>query len=394
MTDESDAGAGRHRAAAGLTVGDAIAVVEDAYPPRLAESWDAVGLVTGDPAAPLGRVLVTVDVTADVVAAAVASGAGLVLAHHPLLLRGVTSIAETGDKGRLLADLIRGGVALLTAHTNADSADPGVSDALAARLGLRDVVPLAPVPRSGLDKWGVYVPAEAADGVAATVFAAGAGAIGDYRECCWRTSGTGQFRPGVDANPAIGARGELEIVAEERIEFVAARSRRTAVLAALRGAHPYEEPAFDVVETAAEPGAEGLGRIGELAEPMSLREFVAHVAGRLPATPWGVRAAGDPERIVRRVAVCGGAGDSLVEAAERAGVDAYVTGDLRHHVVDESRRRGGPALVDAGHWATEFPWCEQAAELLRTHLPVDVAVFDVPTDPFGLHTAGSGSTMT
>ena len=365
------------------TVADVVAELERAYPPRLAEKWDAVGLVCGDPADPADRVLVCVDVTDAVVDEAVASGTQLVLAHHPLLMRGVESVAADTAKGRIVHRLIRAGCALYSAHTNADKALPGVSDALADAIGLLDTVPLEPEPEPTLDKWVVMVPEGNAEQVSEAMFAAGAGAIGEYRDCRWGVVGTGQFLPVGSASPAIGGVGELTRVDEERIEMVAPRGARSAVLTALRDSHPYEEPAFDVFEQAAVDGPLGLGRVGRLPAPMTLAEFVEHLAERLPRAAWPIRAAGAADDVIETVAVCGGAGDSLIAAATATGADAYVTGDLRHHVVDEARRTGAPALVDAGHWSTEFPWCEQAADLL-TGFGCETSVFTTPTDPFAV----------
>lgn len=347
-----------------VTLREVIDVLETAYPPSLAESWDSVGLVAGDPDEPVNRVLLAVDATAAVVDEALDWGAQLLLVHHPLLLRGVDTVGAHTPKGALIHRLIRGGCALFTAHTNADRADPGVSDALAQALGLTGLRPIEPKPEPAVDKWVVLVPADSAEQVRAALFDAGAGRLGNYRECCWTTSGTGQFRPEAGADPAIGTVGELERVAEDRVEVVAPRSVRGRVLAALRAAHPYEEPAFDVLELAELPGSRGLGRVGDLPVPQTLREFTERVAAALPATEWGVRGAGDPDRIVRTVAVCGGSGDSFLGTVARLGVDAYVTADLRHHPADEHLRAGGPALVDVAHWASEYPWCAQAKGVL------------------------------
>jgi dinuclear metal center YbgI/SA1388 family protein len=371
------------------TLAEVIAIIERAYPIRLAESWDSVGLVCGDPDDDVTSVLCCVDVTDAVVEQALESGVDLVVAHHPLLLRGVDTVGTHTPKGRLVHRLIKGGCALYTAHTNADSANPGVSDALGALLGLTDIRPLDPKPAQAMDKWSVFVPADDAAAVREAMFDAGAGEIGEYSHCCWSTSGIGQFLPGTTAEPTIGKRGEVSQVAEDRVEMVAHRRVRSRVLTALRTAHPYEEPAFDLIELAPARGDEGLGRVGELPEPMTLAEFTTRVARALPASAVGIRAAGDPEMTIRTVAVCGGAGDSMLATARSVGADVYVTGDLRHHPVDEHLRGGGPALIDAGHWSTEFPWCRQAADLLAGAVPGLVsAVFSQPTDPWTIHRSG------
>jgi len=266
-------------------VADALTVLERHYPPAWAQEWDRVGLVLGEPSAPLRRVLLVVDCVPATVAQAAALDVQLIVAHHPLLLRGVSSVAPTTYQGRIVHELIRAGIALYTAHTNADTANPGVSDALAQRLGLVDLRPLRP-----------------ADGAAA-----------------------GEGR--------------------------------------------------------------GPGRVGRLPAPLSLTELTTMVAGALPATAWGVRASGDPQRLVETMAVCGGSGDSFLADARSAGVDAYLTADLRHHVASDTVAGDGPALLDAAHWATERPWLDHAAGLLRDDLGVETIASDIDTDPWTLHAA-------
>ena len=374
------------------TLADVIDLLEQAYPPRLAEAWDKVGLVAGDPEAEVSRVVVAVDATDAVVDHALAEGADLLLVHHPPLLRGVHSVAADTPKGRLLHKLIAGGCALYAAHTNADSARPGVNDALADVLGLTPGRPLAPSGDGTVDRWVVTVPDDDVDYVLRAVFAAGAGRMSGYTECSFSVRGTGRFRPGDGTDPTIGRVGEPEEVSETRVEFVAPPELRSAVRRALVAAHPYEVPAMDVLVNHAGPGPgtedTGLGRVCDLAEPTTLAQFTSLVADRLPRTAWGVRAAGDPDAEIRRVALCGGAGDSLLGAARAAGADVYLTGDLRHHVVDEHLREGGPMLVDAAHWALEFPWCAQAAALLEEGAGVTATVCEERTDPW---TVASGT---
>ena len=367
-----------------VRLADVIAVLDEAYPPVLAHDWDSVGLVCGDPGDPIDSVTVAVDATAAVVDSV--GERGLLLAHHPLLLRGVDTVAASTPKGALLHRLIRSGSALFTAHTNADAARPGVSDALAEAVGLTVEAVLDPAAGAPLDKWVIFVPGEAADAVRAAVFAAGAGQIGDYSQCSWSITGTGQFLPGHGADPAVGTIGTVERLPEDRVEVIAPAAARSPILTALRAAHPFEEPAFDVLSLAPLPAGVGIGRIGTLPAPQRLADFVARIGAALPATAWGVRASGDPEAMVSRVAVCGGAGDSLLDAAAAAGVQAYLTADLRHHPADEHRRRSEVALIDVAHWASEQPWCGQAASLLRAAFgdAVNVTVSPLRTDPWNL----------
>ncbi|MEZ5115415.1 MAG: Nif3-like dinuclear metal center hexameric protein [Candidatus Nanopelagicales bacterium] len=372
------------------TVADVVALLERRYPPQLAESWDAVGLTCGDPAATVRRVLFAVDPDPVVADEAVGSGTDLLVTHHPLFLRPVHSVAATDAKGRVVQRLLEHGCALFSAHTNADSARPGVSDALADALGVVDAEPLQALPGDPVDKVVVFVPHADVERVLAAMAAAGAGGIGAYEDCAYVLEGTGRFRPRAGARPHVGEVGRLETVAEQRVEMVVPRSRRWAVVDALLAAHPYEEPAYDVYERALPPSDRGLGRVGDLPQEVLLGEFAATVATALPATSHGVRVAGDPDRTVRRVAVCGGAGDSLMGAADAAGADVFVTADLRHHRAQEHLADGGCALVDVAHWASEWPWLDRAAAALVEDLAgsgttVETRVSTRVTDPWSLH---------
>lgn len=369
---------------------DVVAAMAHWFDPAWAEPWDAVGLVCGDPAEPVTRIALAVDAVPGTVAEAIGAGAQLLITHHPLLLKPVHGVPADSPKGALVHRMIRGGLAHLVAHTNADVADPGVSDALAGRFGLTGVVPLVPQDDAGLDKLVVFVPAGAADAVLDALAAAGAGAIGDYERCAWTGAGEGTFRPLAGANPTIGTVGAIEHVPEVRVEMVVPAGRRRAVVAALRAAHPYEEPAFDLLAQSPLPSRRGTARIGELPRPSTLAGFARQAAAVLPATAWGVRAAGDPDRRVARVAVCGGTGGAYADAARRAGADVLLTADLRHHPVIEDVTERGPdamALLDAAHWATEAPWLDALAGRLRAQFgtSVDVLVSRIVTDPWTLH---------
>jgi len=369
------------------TLADVVAIMESRYPPCLAASWDAVGLVCGDPAQRVGRVLFAVDPVEVVVDEAIERGADLLVTHHPLFLHGTSSVAATTAKGRSVHRLIRAGIALHVAHTNADHANPGVSDALAAALGLVDTRPLDPLPAPPLDKVVTFVPEAHAEKMLDALAAAGAGEIGDYARCAWTAVGVGTFQPLPGATPAIGSVGDVTRVDETRIEMVLPRAARDEVIRALRTAHPYEEPAFDVLELASWPGDTGTGRVGELRAAVTLREFAALVGSALPATAGGGRVAGDLSTVVNRVAVCGGAGDGYLRQATASGADVFVTADLRHHVVSEHLADAGCAVVDMPHWATEWPWLGAAADALRAALSqrgttVSTDVSMVPTDPW------------
>lgn len=370
--------------------------IERAYDPTAAEPWDAVGLVCGDPGAAVRRVLFAVDPVTAVIDEALAWGADLLITHHPLLLTGVHSVAATTPKGRAVHRLITVGCALYVAHTNADSADPGVSDALAEVLGVRDVRPLVAAGSDPYDKLIVFIPSGDAERLVDALAAIGAGAIGAYSRCAWETDGVGTFTPELGATPAIGEIGRREEVIESRVEMLVPRGRRRDAIEAMRAVHPYEEPSFDVYEIAAPVSStRGTGRVGHLDQSMTLAAFTEHVAAALPATAVGVRAAGDPSREIRTVAVCGGSGGPFVEAARAHGADAYVTADLKHHATSEAMEAqpdvgASMALLDVTHWASEWPWLAAAASGLER----DLADAADPSAPYDLRSdSGAADTV-
>jgi dinuclear metal center YbgI/SA1388 family protein len=373
------------------TLGDVVAVLDGLYDPAWADDWDAVGTVAGEPATEVRKVLFAVDPVQSVVDEAVAWGADLLVTHHPLYLKGVTSVAASTPKGRVVHDLIANGIALHTCHTNADSPPLGVSESMALALGLVNVRPLEPDPAAPVDKWIVFVPRDAADAVAEAMHGAGAGAIGTYDSAQFQTEGTGSFRPLEGSTPAIGQIGVVEHVDEIRIEMVALRRLREAVRAALLDAHPYEEVAYDVLEPAAKDSDRGSGRVGTLSAPMSLLDFAEHVTECLPTHDSVTRVAGDPSRPISTVALCGGSGDFLLATASAAGADVYVTSDLRHHPVSEHLEKPGAcAVIDVPHWAAEWTWLPVAAAAVSRERPdVEVRVSTLVTDPWTSYVPGT-----
>lgn len=375
------------------TLREVVAVLDGLYDPRWADDWDAVGTVVGDPDAEVSKVMFAIDPVQAVVDEAIAWGADLVVTHHPLYLKGVTSVAASTPKGRVVHDLIANGIALHTCHTNADSPPLGVSESMALALGLTNVRPLDPDPAEPIDKWIVFVPQENADAVAAAMHAAGAGRVGAYDSAQFQSTGTGSFRPLEGAAPAIGKVGQVEQVAETRIEMIAERHLRENVRTAMLDAHPYEEVAHDVLEPAARDSNRGSGRIGTLATPMTLGDFARRVTNRLPAHNSATRVAGDLEQTITSVALCGGSGDFLLAAANAAGAGVYVTSDLRHHPVSEHLENAGScAVIDVPHWAAEWTWLPVAAEALKARLSgVEVQVSELVTDPWIAHLPGTVS---
>lgn len=371
------------------SVGDVIAVLERHYPTSRAESWDRVGLAVGDRSAPVERALLAVDVTSAVLAEAEACGAQLIIAHHPLLLKPLHAVDQDEPKGRLIMAAARARISVYAAHTNADKPQRGVSAALARAIGLVDARPLQPDVIE-LITLTTYVDVDHAEAVRTALHDAGAGAIGDYDRCSFSSPGTGRFRPLPGSDPFIGTTpnrlsdAHAEEVDEVRIEVVAPRARRVEVVAALLAAHPYETPAFHLTEFSLPDPDSGLGRVGRLAEPTTAIDFARRIAAALPKTVGGVRIAGDPDRRIERVALLGGAGDSMLDSARSCGADAYVTSDLRHHPASESAEwEGAPVLLDVAHWAAEWTWLPELAELLAAECPgLEVTVSTTRTDPW------------
>ncbi len=352
-------------------VRDVIKAAEALAPASLAEDWDNVGLQVGDPAAEATRVLVALTPLPEVFEEAEETGADLLLFHHPLIFRPLKGVNTASYPGDLVARAIRGNVAVHAAHTNYDAAPGGVSVALAEALGL--VGPLeVVVPKGSMKKLVVFVPEEYADGMADALAEAGAGVIGDYTHCTFRSQGTGTFFGDEETDPYAGGRGRLERVRELRLEtLVPAHLVRRAV-AAIRASHPYEEPAFDVYPVDGHPEGCGYGRVGRLPEPLPPEEFAGHVSDSLG---FPVRLVSDPapERSVERVAVLGGSGGSFIGQAASSGADAYVTGDLSYHdaLLAESL---GIIAVDAGHAPTELPSLAPLARRLAERVDVTVSV--------------------
>ncbi len=336
-------------------------MIESWAPPGVVWEKDNVGLLVGSPDSKVRKILVSLDTTPDVVNEAIALGAGLIISHHPLIFTPLRHIDTSSRTGGMLESLLRHRIGLYAAHTNVDFTRGGVSDTLAERLGLRDIVPLAPL--NGLrKKIVVFVPSSHSGGVMQAMAAAGAGVIGGYESCSFTTEGTGSFLPGPGSKPHIGVAGRLERVNEIRLEMECQGWKLPGVLRAMKSAHPYDEVAVDVYALENGSSEFGMGSIGGFSRPLPLKRFLRSVAVRLGAR--GLRYSGPAGRPIRTVAVCGGSGTDLLPDAIRAGADAYVTADVRYHSFQEFERE--IVLVDAGHYETEHPAVGAVARFLRS----------------------------
>jgi dinuclear metal center YbgI/SA1388 family protein len=347
------------------TVAEFAAYLERFAPCATAAEWDNVGLLLGDPAAGVSRVMTCLTLTSDVSAEVVREGAQLVVSHHPVLFRGAKKLIATNSDGRAVLPLLRAGVAVYSPHTAFDNCAGGINDGLCARLGVTNAVPLRPREAKRQCKLVVFVPDSDLQKVSDAVFAAGAGVIGQYNECSYRLAGTGTFYGTDSTNPTVGQKGRREEVSEWRFEVVVPEHLVPSVVAAVRKAHSYEEPAFDVYPL--KPGTSGgEGRFGELSQPATLGELAKRVKGSLGATV--VQVVGDPARPVRTVALaCGAAGEFLSDAIKRK-VDVFLTGEVRFHDA-LAARDASVALILPGHYATERPAIEDLAAKLAAAFP-------------------------
>lgn len=349
-----------------LKVADVVAWMDDFAPRHLAESWDNVGLLFGDPDAPCERVMTCLTVTDGTSAEAVNEQADLIVTHHPILFRGTKSLRADQPETAMLWPLARAGVAVQSPHTAFDNTQGGINDGLAERIGLQEVGPLRRMPGPDLTKIVVFCPRNDREPVLAAAFAAGAGKIGAYGECSFSSAGYGTFFGDETTRPSVGEAGHRETVREWRVEMVCPVDRVVEVLKAIRAAHSYEEAAIDVIPIQAAQDGPGVGRIGRLAQPESLRELAALWKHSLPAP--GLQFVGDPSRRIERVAIACGAADDLLKEASEAGADVFLTGEARFHKALEAESLG-IGLVLAGHYATERPGVEDLADRLAEAFP-------------------------
>jgi dinuclear metal center YbgI/SA1388 family protein len=348
------------------TVADVLTHLEQLAPPDLASDWDNVGLLLGERSAEVARLMTCLTVTPESAAEAVEAGAQLIVTHHPILFRAVKRLTDASPEGRTLLALARAGVAVCSPHTALDNAAGGINDALARLLGLADLTPLRRRDLPPSCKVVVFVPDKDLQKVSDALFAAGAGRIGQYSECSFRLAGTGTFFGSDATNPTVGQKGRREEAPEWRLEVVCPERQVEAVVAALRRAHSYEEPAYDVYPLRALPSMSGEGRVGMLPQPTPLGDAARALRRGLGCGP--VQVVGDPARAVQRVAVVCGAGGEFLTDAARAQADVLLTGEMRFHDYLAARAHG-VALLLPGHYATERLGVEELAARLQQRWP-------------------------
>ena len=367
----------------GLRIQDLLGLIHSLYDPGLAEDWDNVGLQVGDLTAPLMRVMVALDPSLPAVRAACDAGAQALVTHHPLLFRSIKRLTPDDAIGKVLWQAVQSGVAVISAHTNLDCAEDGLNSWLAGQLGVHAPEPLQPVAGEYL-KLVVFVPVGHETQVAEALFAGGAGQVGAYDQCSFRTRGEGTFRPAQQSNPFIGEPGKLEQVEEVRLETIVPQRKLARVVEKMLKVHPYEEVAYDLLPMQNQVPGAGLGRIGRLEQATTLDVFAAKVKEVLDCD--GLRLTGSRDLRVHKVALCGGAGAGLLQTAHRQGADVLVTGDVKYHDARQAEELG-IAVIDAGHFATEKLMIQRVAEALRNaaekrQWEIDFVTYTGEQDPF------------
>ena len=343
-----------------MHITDIIGLFEEWAPTWTAWEKDNVGLQVGDANRRVSKILVSLDVTKEVVSEAMTKKADLIVTHHPLLFRPPSAITRNDAVGDLVLKLAEHKIALFSAHTNLDFAKGGVSYSLAELLGLVDIRFLSQQKKM-LAKIIVFVPEEHAAPVLEAMTNAGAGIIGEYSACAFQTKGKGSFRGSSTTHPFLGKRETLERIDEIRLEMVAPRALVPAVVKAMKAVHPYEEIAYDVILVENPNPNFGMGALGRLPKPLPLGTFLKHIKHALGSR--AVRFTGDLAQNIQTVAVCGGSGSDLLPEALASGADVFVTADIRYHTFHMAV--GSIALVDAGHFETEQIIVQPIANRLR-----------------------------
>lgn len=354
--------------------------IEEFAPRALQGDYDNAGLQAGDSAKDCTGVLLTLDVTEGSVEEAIERDCNLIISHHPLLFKGVKCISPATETGRILMKAIQNGVAIYAAHTNLDNAWGGVSFRMAEKLGMTSVRVLQP-QEGRLSKIVTFVPDSHRQAVEEALFAAGAGCIGNYDSCSYTLQGTGSFRPLDGANPYVGERGTVHREAETRVEVIIPSWLTAKAVSALLKAHPYEEPAYDVIPLANADRYSGSGAVGEI-EPTTVGKLLERLQAAFGTK--AIRYSGDKEKTVSRVALCGGSGAFLTGDAIAAGADIYITGDLKYH--DFTTFAGQIALADIGHYESEQCAKEIFGDILRERFPqLPVVMAETDINPINYH---------
>ncbi|MEJ7645657.1 MAG: Nif3-like dinuclear metal center hexameric protein [Chryseolinea sp.] len=353
-----------------LKVKDITSFLESFAPRSYQESYDNSGLITGNPGTPVSGILVTLDSTEDVIDEAITAGCNLIIAHHPIVFKGLKKITGQHYVDRVIIKAIKNDIALYAIHTNLDNIHTGVNQRICEQIGLKNLRILAP-RKDTLSKLVTFVPLENADAVLAAVHAAGAGQTGNYKDCSFRVQGTGSFLPNDTAEPYFGKRGEKQSVEEYRIEILYQTFLEAQILKALRESHPYEEVAYYITPLSNENQDVGAGMTGELAEPMEPLAFLAGLKKSMDLTV--IRHTKLLEQPVKKIAVCGGSGSFLLPKAIESGAQVFITSDFKYHEFFDAD--GRIIIADIGHYESEAFTKDLLVDVLMKKFPTFAIIF-------------------
>ena len=361
----------------GYRIQDVISYLEQVAPPAYQESYDNATLICGSRGDAVAGILCTLDCTEAVVDEAITLGANLIVAHHPIVFKGLKSLTGRNYVERTVIKAIKHDVAIYAIHTNLDHVATGVNKRICDKLGLIDTKILQP-KKQILNKLVFFVPVKDKDSVLDAVFAAGAGQIGEYKDCSFQVDGTGTFTPSEKANPYIGERGKQQSEQEARVEVILPAFQSNRILNALKKAHPYEEVAYYLSSLENENQEVGAGMVGVLEEPMDAEIFLDYLMEKMNLKTFKHTALAKTK--IQKIAVCGGAGIFLLSDAKRAGADVFITSDVKYHEFFDAD--GQLILCDIGHYESEIFTKELLGELLSQNFP-NIALYltKVVTNP-------------
>jgi len=341
------------------SIRDIVSALETLAPPAYQESYDNAQLITGNASDAVKGILCTLDVTEEVVQEAIDRDCNMIVAHHPIVFKGLKSLTGRNYVERTVIKAIKNDIAIYAIHTNLDHVQHGVNKRICDRLGLINTRILAPKP-SLLMKLTTFIPIEQTDQVMQALDQAGAGKIGNYSSCSFQVAGTGTFMPSEEANPTIGRRGELERVAEHRVEVIVPSHLKNKVLHSLRQAHPYEEVAYYLQSLDNDNQEVGAGMVGELENAMGEVDFLLYLKKRMDLKVLKHTALSGKQ--IKKVAVCGGAGIFLLPDAKRAKADIFITADVKYHEYFDAENQ--LVIADIGHYESEIHTKELLMEFL------------------------------
>jgi dinuclear metal center YbgI/SA1388 family protein len=351
--------------------------IESFAPLQFQESYDNSGLIVGDKSGDVSSALVTLDITEEVVDEAIANNCDLIISHHPLIFKGIKSITGSNSVERCLIRAIQNNISIYAAHTNLDSVDGGVNSRICEKIGLKNCRVLSPV-KNQLLKLVTYVPVNNIESVRSALFSSGAGVIGNYDRCSFSASGHGTFRGNEESNPFVGAKGEMHVESETRLETIVPRHLVPGVIAALKSSHPYEEVAYDLLPLENSYDTVGIGMTGELPEPAGANEILNKIKDVFGCRV--IRHTALPGKKITRIAVCGGSGSFLITRAIAEKADLFISADFKYHDFFEAEKK--IVLADIGHYESEQFTKEVLKEIVLKKFPTfALRLSEVKTNP-------------